>query len=304
MNYPVWIRNSIVSGLVGVAVATPRPAGAQERSDAQEPPLFAAQISQETYDLSFQELSRDGGRSSVLVEMRSTNNAGASSWIACAMVALGQHRGYSHYVQLGVADQEQTEAGITFVMDLGFVDDVDADVPELFGVDRETDWGSMVVSVDEYAEPCASLFDAPAPVSLNGDYILTVQASDACLMLPDERRSRTYPVSLEQTGSLVAGTVLQGDFWSNPVVGRLDSFRGAVNGSEVVLWLQDQGWGLVEVLGPDLLFEIMGVAEGSAQGNMVVGKLRGGISVGENLRDDAVHVTCDATDHRFALTRR
>ncbi len=91
-------------------------------------------------------------------------------------------------------------------------------------------------------------------------------------------------------------------FWEHSALGRLNRFTGAVFQDRVIFGIQTSGWGIVEEITPTTYLEIIGVAQGTVNDSMISGTVDGGVGLGEDLRDDARHVWCDAVE--FTLTRR
>ena len=282
---------------VGMGVARGGLAAQEEAADSTR--LFKAAISETGYDISLEELARHGNRSLVKVEIRSAPSVGGSMWIGCQVAELTNLRGFRYSVVLdrNVADN---------IMEIGFLNSSNVDLKKEFGKGSfEYGEGEIADAVELFATICGPPSQtSPASTSVAGTYSVTFTAASSCSQLPVDRRSRTYTATISQTGSKLDVVLSGAKFWEHSALGRLNRFSGALFGDAVVFWIVNSGWGFVEQITSATYFEIIGVAQGTIRDSTISGAVEGGLAVGQDLRDDARHVGCNATDHAFTLTRR
>ena len=159
---------------------------------------------------------------------------------------------------------------------------------------------------------------APPP-ALGGDYTLTFVANSSCGSLPEEFRSRTYPVSVRPANSSTAGqfnvALKGGEF-----VTRYDSFDVGIAGDYFAAPLGDfhGSPGVAEQVAPEtyLTFEGLGEARlasddvsmstitGSFDGVISYCQVRGEPGFDYSCSTRAVsHMSCRSTQHSFVLRR-
>ena len=291
---------------VGMGVARGGLAAQEEAADSTR--LFKAAISETGYDMSLEELSRDGNRSRVKLEMRLTTSVGGSRWIACQMAELTKYRGFRYHVVLDVIEQTAPAGGerfpITVTMDVGFLNSDAVDLKAEFGVDSFDEGEGEIEHIEQFASICGpSGQTGPTSTSVAGTYSLTFTAASSCSQLPVDLRSRTYTATISQTGSTLDVVLSGASFWQHPALGRLNRFTGAVFQDRVILGIRTSGRGIVEEITPTTYWEIIGVAQATIGDSTISGMVNGGgVGFGEDLLDDARHVSCNAVE--FTLTRQ
>jgi type IV pilus assembly protein PilA len=149
-------RLSPFLGLTACLVAT-SPSCAREPADSK--PLFRATVTETGYDMSLEELSRDGNRSRVRVENRRSTSVGGSVWTLCQMGELTDYRGFRYHVVLDEVIETASAGGerfpITVTYDLGFLDSDAVDLKAEFGIESSRE----IVDIEEYALICGETLE-------------------------------------------------------------------------------------------------------------------------------------------------
>ena len=146
------VRSITILFAVAVTVLATSPSLAQEPADSK--PLFTAAVTETGYDMSLEELSRDGNRSRVRVEYRLTTSVGGPMWTACQMAELTKYRGFRYHVVLDEVSETAPAGGerfpITVIYDVGFLNSDTVDLKAEFGTDSRRE----IVDIEEYALIC------------------------------------------------------------------------------------------------------------------------------------------------------
>ena len=157
---------------------------------------------------------------------------------------------------------------------------------------------------------------APPPV-LGGDYTFTFAANSSCQTLPEEFRSRTYPVTVRPANSSTAGQ-FNVSLKGGAFVTRYDNFDVGIAGDYFAAPLGDfhGSAGVAEQVAPEtyLTFEGLGEARlasddvstitGSFDGVISYCQVRSEPGFSYSCSTGAVsHMSCRSTQHSFVLRR-
>ena len=143
---------------LGSLTVCPAGALAAQEEAADSTHLFKAARSDTGYDMSLEELSRDGNRSLVRVEIRLATSVGGLVWIACQMAEPTEYRGFRYHVVLDVIEKTAPAGGerfpMTNTMDVGFLNSDAVDLKAEFGVDSFDEDEGEIVHIEQFALLC------------------------------------------------------------------------------------------------------------------------------------------------------
>jgi len=132
----------------------------------------------------------------------------------------------------------------------------------------------------------------PTPdANLAGNYTLTLTASSVCTTLAQDAKVTTYSASITQTGTSVAVNVVGN-------VGNVTNTTvGTVSGNNVSLTVSISELRVQSFYG----YAMAGTGSGTVAGGNISGTVNG---IVEFAGRDFAAVTCNATDHKFAFTKK
>jgi hypothetical protein len=159
---------------------------------------------------------------------------------------------------------------------------------------------TRTLTVASHATADVSLEPSEAPFDLSGDWILTVQAASSCRDWPPEANERTYRAAVTQSGPSIS-VELRADrwIWGTSVV----RIEGRVFSRTVTIEFPDDPIGgawVQEQLPSGSVVEIGGLAQGTASGDGVAGRLSGEIRWSTPA---LARAGCTSADHAFRLAR-
>ena len=161
------------------------------------------------------------------------------------------------------------------------------------------------------------------PVSIAGDYSLTLIADEACTTVPSDLRTRTYAATIEPDPSpkSPAGTFLWANIGGVPFLANQSRIPILIAGDVVSFWLGEHGYGafFVEQVAPNTYLQFDGGATVSA-GQSPVSSLSTtfegavdycvmkspmtGLYYNCDRTRAVTNVHCESKQHRLILTRR
>jgi hypothetical protein len=159
---------------------------------------------------------------------------------------------------------------------------------------------------------------AAVPVSVAGDYTLTLAADAACTDLPGDVRSRTFETTIVPTAirNGPADSVLRGTVSGDSFLPYLNGFDVGVAGNDVGFEFRGEGPSLVEKLGANRYIAFEGRADtqvGAAGVSTITATFNGAIEYCELKGDMGAYYICAqtiaftrcvSTNHHLVLTRR
>jgi hypothetical protein len=153
----------------------------------------------------------------------------------------------------------------------------------------------------------------PRP-EVSGTYSLTVSADPACrAALPEEARARTYTAIVQQTGPHLRVTLEGSTFYTGEGGGLRNTFAGAIDRTGITFLLDPvQGYyyrfpvpAVLEVLSPEMYFQISGSARTTIAPGSLSGTLSGGVEIVRPTTPSRFETIayCASDRHQFVLTR-